>query len=247
MTAPYSRLYSFNPNISFQGKTLDELNALCNRINDSKFKLSQSIQYYLEKYKEFLDIPRLCRALAIPGEIASQFIEAGKSRVYIDGLDNVKRLSNGISEILSGYLYERDDIKHLVASSPSKKQKQAIHNDIYELSVYSKMYYDIENIKSDPLISDEYPYGNSIEHIIDIMNFGAIIIRFKYVSRNKSLHPEEKLVSYHIMDFNGKDVLGVHVQGDKTFSMYKQWGQGDERLIPIYPIYEDTIIRWGKE
>jgi hypothetical protein len=49
------------------------------------------------------------------------------------------------------------------------------------------------------------------------------------------------------MDFNGKDVLGVHVQGDKTFSMYKQWGQGDERLIPIYPIYEDTIIRWGKE
>ena len=49
------------------------------------------------------------------------------------------------------------------------------------------------------------------------------------------------------MDFNGKDVRGVHVQGDKTFSMYKQWWQGDERLIPIYPMHEDNMIRWGKE
>ena len=53
----------------------------------------------------------------------------------------------------------------------------------------------------------------------------------------------KKSVSYHSMDFNGKDVRGVHVQGDKKFSMYKQCGQGDERLIPIYPIYQDTIIR----
>jgi hypothetical protein len=109
------------------------------------------------------------------------------------------------------------------------------------------MYYDIESIKSDPLISDEYPYGNPFDHIIDMMNYGAIIIRFKYVSRNKSLPPEEKVVSYHIMNLKGKDVLGVHVQGDKTFSMYKQWGHGDERLIPIYPEYENTIIRWGNE
>jgi hypothetical protein len=29
--------------------------------------------------------------------------------------------------------------------------------------------------------------------------------------------------------------------------MYKQWGQGDERLVPIYPGYNNTIIRWGKE
>ena len=49
------------------------------------------------------------------------------------------------------------------------------------------------------------------------------------------------------MNFKGKDVLGVHVQGDQRFSMYKQWGSGDERLEPIYPEYENMIIRWGKE
>ena len=106
------------------------------------------------------------------------------------------------------------------------------------------MYYDIETIKSDPLISDEYPYGNPFDHIIDIMKHGAIIVRFKYVSNNKSLPPEEKVVSYHIMNFKGKDVLGVHVQGDQRFSMYKQWGNGDEILEPIYPEYENMVIRW---
>jgi hypothetical protein len=29
--------------------------------------------------------------------------------------------------------------------------------------------------------------------------------------------------------------------------MYKQWGEGDERLLPIYSEYSNTIIRWGKE
>jgi hypothetical protein len=29
--------------------------------------------------------------------------------------------------------------------------------------------------------------------------------------------------------------------------MYKQWGHGDERLVPIYPEYENMIIRWGRE
>ena len=44
-----------------------------------------------------------------------------------------------------------------------------------------------------------------------------------------------------------KKMSYAYTQGDKTFSMYKQWGQRDERLIPIYPIYKDSIIRWGKE
>jgi hypothetical protein len=26
-----------------------------------------------------------------------------------------------------------------------------------------------------------------------------------------------------------------------------QWGEGDERLLPIYPEYKNRIIRWGKE
>src|SRR5919202_4900293 len=109
------------------------------------------------------------------------------------------------------------------------------------------MYYDIDSVKSDPLIRGEYPYGNPFDHIIDIMNQGAIIIRFKYVSRNSSLPPEEKVVSYHLMDFENKKVLGVHMEGEKKFSMYKQWGEGDERLLPIYPEYANTIIRWEKQ
>jgi hypothetical protein len=42
----------------------------------------------------------------------------------------------------------------------SNIQKDAIYTDINELAVYSKMYYDIETVKSDPLIADEYPHGN---------------------------------------------------------------------------------------
>jgi hypothetical protein len=70
------------------------------------------------------------------------------------------------------------------------------------------MYFDIETVKSDPLIADEYPHGNPFDHIIDIMSQGTIIIRFKYVSRNKSLlPPEEKVVSYHLMDLRIKKYL----------------------------------------
>jgi len=61
------------------------------------------------------------------------------------------------------------------------------------------MYCDIEIVKSDPLISNIYPHGNSFDHIIDIMSHGAVIIRFKYVSRNES-PTEEKVVSYHLID-----------------------------------------------
>jgi hypothetical protein len=78
MTLLYqNKLVSFDPNISYCSRTLNELNCLCSAINDSKSKLSSSsLQYYLQKYRELLDIPRLCRALAVPGELAEQFIEA---------------------------------------------------------------------------------------------------------------------------------------------------------------------------
>ena len=250
-----SKLSSFDPKISYRSRTLDELNSLCNVVNDSKSKLSNSLQYYLQKYKQLLDIPRLCRALAVPGELAEQFVEANKTEQYTDGLDVVTHSTNQIADILQKYFFyphnnnnkNNNNNNHLIASDLNNNQKEAIYTDINELAVYSKMYYDIETIKSDPLISDEYPYGNPFDHIIDIMKHGAIIVRFKYVSNNKSLPPEEKVVSYHIMNFKGKDVLGVHVQGDQRFSMYKQWGSGDERLEPIYPEYENMIIRWGKE
>jgi hypothetical protein len=254
------KLHSFDPNTSFRFRTLNELNVLSTTLNESKSKLSTSLQYYLQKYRQVLDIPRLCRALAIPGELAENFIKADRlEQQYTakDELDQVQYLPiiNQIVQTLQRYLYllnsnqgNNNSKNDLIVSKLSNNQKEAIYTDINELAVYSQMYYDIETVKSDPLIADEYPHGNPFDHIIDIMSQGAIIIRFKYVSRNKSLlSPEEKVVSYHLMEFENKKVLGVHVEGEKKFSMYKQWGEGDERLLPIYPQYANTIIRWGKE
>jgi hypothetical protein len=246
-------LHSFDPNTSYRFRTLDELNVLSSTINESKYKLSTSLQYYLQKYRQILDIPRLCRALAVPGELAANFIKAGKPEQQYAAEDesdnNVQRhpIINQIVQTLQRYLYLKNNDGTIV-SNLSANQKEAIYTDINELAVYSKMYYDIETVKLDPLIADEYPDGNPFEHIIDIMSQGAIIIRFKYVLRNNSLlPPEEKVISYHLMDFENRKVLGVHIEGEKKFSMYKQWGEGDERLMPIYPEYANTIIRWGKE
>jgi len=207
---------------------------------------------------QILDIPRLCRALAIPGELAENFIKAGKSEQQYAPEDELYKVQylpiiNQIVQTLQGYLYLKNNDgngnsnnNNLIVSNLSNNQKEAIYTDINELAVYSKMYYDIETVKLDPLIADEYPHGNPFDHIIDIMSQGAIIIRFKYVSRNGSLPPEEKVISYHLMDFENKKVLGVHIEGEKKFSMYKRWGEGDEKLLPIYPEYANTIIRWGK-
>ena len=254
------KLHSFDPNTIYRFRTLDELNVLSSTINESKFKLSTSLQYYLQKYRQILDIPRLCRALAIPGELAENFINAGKTdHTYTVENESYKvqylPIINQIVQTLQRYLYmknndcnDNNNYSNLIVSNLSNNRKEAIYTDINELAVYSKMYYNIESVKSDPLIADEYPHGNPFDHIIDIMSQGAIIIRFKYVSGNKSLlPPEEKVVSYHLMDFEGKKVLGVHIEGEKKFSMYKLWGEGDERLLPIYPEYANTIIRWGKE
>jgi hypothetical protein len=256
------KLHSFDPNNSYRFRTLSELNELSSKINEPKSKLSTSLQYYLQKYRQILDIPRLCRALAIPGELAENFIKAGRlEQQYAarDELDKVQYLPiiNQIVQTLQRYLYLKNNVENgnnnnssknnLIVSNLSNNQKEAIYTDINELAVYSKMYYDIETVKSDPLIVDEYPHGNPFDHIIDIMSQGAIIIRFKYVSAKSLLPPEEKVVSYHLMDFENKKVLGVHIEGEKKFSMYKQWGEGDERLLPIYPEYTNTIIRWGKE
>ena len=250
------KLHSFDPNTSYRFRTLNELNVLSGRLNESKSKLSTSLQFYLKKYRQILDIPRLCRALAIPGELAENFIKAGKPKQQYtseDELDKVQYLPivNQIVQTLQRYLYLENNKysskSNLIVSNLNNNQREAIYTDINELAVYSKMYYDIEIVKSDPLIAEEYPHGNPFDHIIDIMDQGAIIIRFKYVSRNNSLPPEEKVVSYHLMNFENRKVLGVHIEGEKKFNMYKQWGEGDERLLPIYPEYADTIIRWGKE
>src|ERR671938_1131752 len=95
ITQKAMKLYSFDPNTSYRFRTLDELNVLSGTINESKSKLSTSLQYYLQKYRQILDIPRLCRALAIPGELAENFIKACKpEREYTseNELNNVQFL-----------------------------------------------------------------------------------------------------------------------------------------------------------
>src|ERR687886_2106833 len=168
------KLYSFDPNTSYRFRTLDELNVLSSTINESKSKLSASLQYYLQKYRQILDIPRLCRALAIPGELAENFINAGKSEQHYtveNESDKVQYLPviNKIVQNLQRYLYlKNNDCNdnndnnngNVIVSNLSNNQKEAIYTDINELAVYSKMYYDIETVKSDPLIADEYPHGN---------------------------------------------------------------------------------------
>jgi hypothetical protein len=96
MTLSYqNKLVSFDPNISYCSRTLNELNCLCSVINDSKSKLNSSLQ--LQKYRELLDIPRLCRVLAVPGELAEQFIEAAnKPKEYADGLDKLSQITKHI-------------------------------------------------------------------------------------------------------------------------------------------------------
>ena len=160
-----------------------------------------------------MDIPRLCRALAVPGQLAENFIQTdGKAEQYL--AEELYKTQYQIVQTLQRHFYfknDEDDNNNLIISNLNKTQKEAIYTDINELAVYSKMYCDIETVKSDPLISNEYPYGKPFDHIIDIMSHGTIIIRFKYVSRNGS-PPEEKVVSYHLMNFK-KKVLGVHVEG----------------------------------
>src|SRR5215217_774116 len=103
------KLHSFDPNTSYHFRTLDELNVLSSIINESKSKLSTSLQYYLQKYRQILDIPRLCRALAIPGELAEKnFIRAGRPEQQYtaeDELDKVQYLPiiNQIVQTLQRY------------------------------------------------------------------------------------------------------------------------------------------------
>ena len=114
ITQKAMKLYTFDPNTSYRFRTLDELNVFCGTINESKSKLSTSLQYYLQKYRQILDMPRLCRALAVPGELAENFINAGKSEQYYtveNESDKVQYLPivNKIVQNLQRYLYLKNN------------------------------------------------------------------------------------------------------------------------------------------
>jgi hypothetical protein len=93
--------------------------------------LRKSLQYYLRKYRELLDIPRLCRALAVPGELAEQFIEASdKPKEYLDGLDKLCHITNQISAILNDR-----STAGLAKTQLTTRQREAIYNDINEVFI----------------------------------------------------------------------------------------------------------------
>jgi hypothetical protein len=58
-----------------------------------------------------------------------------QNKEYGDGNDNTNNNNNN---------------NNLIASILTNTQKEAIYTDINELAVYSKIYYDIETVKSDP-------------------------------------------------------------------------------------------------
>jgi hypothetical protein len=112
---------------------------LSSTLNESKSKLSKSLQYYLRKYRQILDIPRLCRALAIPGELAENFIKAGRLEQQYTAKDELDKVQyppiiNQVVQTLQGYLYLKNsnqgnnNIKsNLIVSNLSNIQKEAIY------------------------------------------------------------------------------------------------------------------------
>jgi hypothetical protein len=104
------KLHSFYPNTVYRFRTLNELNTLCSIINASKSKLSNCLQYYLRKYEQLLDIPRLCRALAFPGQLAQNFIKTErKAEQYAaEELYKIQYPINQIVQTLQRHFYSKN-------------------------------------------------------------------------------------------------------------------------------------------
>jgi hypothetical protein len=100
MALLYAKISRFDPNAAYHFRKLDDLNDLTDAINSSKFRVSTGLQYYLQKYRHVLDIPRLCRALAVPGKIAENFIEDKKVKQHTESLNDVESLTNKIVHTL---------------------------------------------------------------------------------------------------------------------------------------------------
>ncbi len=125
MTLSYPKLSSFDPNIAYHFRKLDELNDLTGTINTSKLTLSSGLQYYLQKYWQFLDIVRLCRALAVPGKIAENFIEDKKIQQHTKRQTDLEHLTNKIVHIIENYLITENG--NLIVANLNNNQREAIH------------------------------------------------------------------------------------------------------------------------
>jgi hypothetical protein len=171
MALLYDKISRFDPNSAYHFRKLDELNDLTDAIDASKFKVSSGLQYYLQKYRQLLDIPRLCRALAVPGRIAEAFMEDKKIKQPTESLNDLGYLANKIAHTLEEYV-KIENGNLITAVDLNNNQREAIYADINELGVYLKMYYDIETVKRNPSISNEYPSGNPFDDVVEIMNNG---------------------------------------------------------------------------
>lgn len=197
--------------------TLHDLQQFLPFIEVHKSILSDTISWYLENRKKFnceLDINRKCRALGIPAHLTGINVTSKFMDIH------VKRIAKEL-----GYY---------------KTRSKVIRHDIAELSIYMKMYQEIELVKDK--LKDSFPYGNPFEEIMNLMSAGAVIIRFKYVKVGNQ-KPVERIVSYHT--FGDLYLLAVHIEGFDGFQFYKEWGQGDEKLIPMTEEAQNMQVRWG--
>lgn len=204
----------------FKSRSLSLLNSTVPRLELRKDYISSAIEWYLKNRKKWnvkLDINRKCRALGIPA--------------YISGVNiNTPEWDEACKKTV-------EQLRPFTKKLKSGKSVRPCRVDINELMVYMRMYQEVEYASL--LNKDDYQYGNPFDDLITIMDMGAVIIRFKYVKiGNKK--PVEKLVSYHLCSNNG---LAVHIEGDDHFSMYKNWGEGDEKLKPLDG--RNITIRWG--
>src|SRR5713226_6413910 len=104
MALLYAKISRFDPNAAYHFRKLDELNDITDATNSSKFRVSSGLQYYLQKCRQVLDIPRLCRALALPAKIAENFIEDKKVKPHTESLNDLGYLTNKIVHTLEEFV-----------------------------------------------------------------------------------------------------------------------------------------------
>lgn len=205
--------------INIKPRTLNNLTGYLPMITAYKSTISGIIDWYLENREIFdveLDINRKCRALGIPAWIIGVNIQS--------------------PELKTAWKYiGKQLVKHTMKKNG--KSVKCCKVDINELFIYSKIYQEIEYVKG--MLPSFYPKGNPFADIMELINLGAIIIRFKYV-KERDGEPKEKLITYHLAK-NSK--LYVHIEGDDYFCGWKYWGEGDEKIRMKYK--RPIQIRWG--
>lgn len=206
--------------INIKPRTIKELNKQLPMINAYKKTISETIGWYLENREKFgieLDINRKCRALGIPAWIVGINIQSPE----------LETAWKTIATQLVKYTMKKN-----------RKSVKCCKVDVNELGIYSKMYQEIEYVKG--ILPDFYPKDNPFTDIMELMNLGAVIIRFKYI-KIANLESEEKLITYHLWRNNR---LLVHIEGFNHFIGWKYWGEGDEMIRNVFTNI-DVKIRWG--